>query len=112
MIGALFDGGRLAAEAYLAALAPELFANPIVHWLEDEGLMYLESILRVAGEKFADGIVIDIETNGELSSVLVATTALAIAQASKDQTAIDQAIKETGDAYRKAFHFDGFGNPS
>lgn len=112
VISALMSGGEKAAEDFIIALDPALFGIPFVTWLLDEGVHYLAMVISVAGQKFADSVVIDIQTNGEESNVITATTALAIAQASGDAGAINNAIGVASDAYKKAFNLDGWSHPS
>lgn len=112
IISALISGGEKAAEAYIVALDPALLGIPIINWIIDEGVGYLATIVSVAGQKFADALVIDIQTKQEGSNVITATTALAIAQASNDQKAIDAAIKAASSAYKTAFNLDGWSTPS
>ncbi len=112
VIGAFFQGGEVAAEAYLTALDPSLLALPIVAWFLDEGVALLGKFLRVATEKFADSVVIDIQINGEKSKALNACTELALALGSGNTDAIAQASQDAKDAYKAVVHFDGFGNPS
>lgn len=112
VISAIMSGGETAAEVYLTALAPELFANPIAHWLLVRAIEYFGQMLSIAGQKFADNIVIDIQVHGETSDVITAGSALAFAIASKNQTSIDQAIANLGKAYQASFRLDGWSHPS
>lgn len=112
LISAIMSGGEKAAEAYLTGLAPEVFANPFMQWLLDEGVQYLGQFLSIAGQKFADNIVIDIQVNGEKSAVMTAGSELAFAIASKNQGSIDKAVADISRAYQVAFKCDGWGNPS
>lgn len=112
IISALMAGGEKAAEAYIVALDPALLGLPIINWIVDEGVQYLATILSVAGQKFADNLVINIQTEQEGNDVINATTALAIAQASNDAKAIAQAVVTAGQAYKAAFNLDGWANPS
>lgn len=112
IISALMKGGVTAAEAYIIALDPAVFAIPIVAWLMDEGIGYLAQVLEIAGEKFATAVVIDIQTNGEESAVVNAGTELAIANASGNQEAIQNAVKDATAAYASAIHWDGSATPS
>lgn len=108
VISALMSGGVTAAETYLTGIAPEVMAIPILAWLADEGISYLAQVLTVAGEKFADQIVVNIQTNGEKADVLNTATALAIAIASKNASAISAATIAASAAYKSAFNFDGW----
>lgn len=111
VIRALMSGGVLAAETYLNTLAPGILQLPVVGFLLDEGLQYLAQALSVAGQEFATQIVIDIQTNGEASRVVTAGTALQIALASGDQSAIDGAAATLTAAYGDLIHWDGIARP-
>lgn len=112
VISALMSGGEKAAEAYLTALDPTILTVPIIAWLMDEGVQWLGQVLSIAGQKFADNLVIDIQTNGEQSGVINACTELSLALASGNQTAIDKAKLDASSAYQAAFAFDGWSTPS
>lgn len=112
VISAFMSGGEAAAEAYLTTLDPALLAFPPIAWLMDEAVGYLGQILSIAGQRFADQIVINIQTQGEESDVITAGTALAIANASGDQAAIAAAVTAASAAYKAAFGFDGWATPS
>lgn len=111
VISALMSGGEKAAEAYLTALDPAVLAIPIIAWIMDEGIKYLGQILSVAGQKFADEIVIDVETNGERSSVITTATALQFALASGNATDIALATQNASAAWGKLIHYDGSSQP-
>lgn len=111
VVSAFVTGGDTAAEAFITSLAPEFFAIPFFHWLMTEAVSYMGQFLRVAGEKFADNVAIDIQIKGESSDVITTSTALAIAEASNDPIAIAGAVKASAAAYKSAFNFDGWGNP-
>ena len=112
VISALMSGGVSAAEAELAVLAPGLQQVPVVGWLIDEGITYLAQVLSIATQKFADAVVIDIQTNGERSAVLTAVTELAFAQASGSTAAITHAIGDANAAWKAAINFDGWSTPA
>lgn len=111
IVNAFATGGEAAAKVYLVALAPGLFAYPLVGWIADELLSYLGQILSIAGQKFATQIVIDIQTNGEKSSVITAATAFQIALASGNSGAIQDAANTLSGAYGDLVHFDGWSTP-
>lgn len=112
LITALMSGGIVAGETYLTSLDPALAAIPIVAWLEDEAIQYIANILTIAGEKFADQIAISIQTGAEGNNVINATTALALAQGTGNQSAIASAAAQASAAYQKAFGLDGWATPS
>jgi hypothetical protein len=111
IVSAFFTGGEVAAEAFLTALDPALLANPLGQWIIDEGVGYIGQILSIAGQKFIDGIVIDVQTNSEKSTVLSTATALAIANASGDKSAIADAVSNLSAAYKAVINMDGWGTP-
>lgn len=111
VISALMSGGEQAAEAYLTALDPAILSVPIIAWLMDEGVQWLGQILSIAAQKFADNVIIDIQTNAENSEVINASTALALAIGSGDQSAIQNAVSNASAAYKAAFGFDGWATP-
>jgi hypothetical protein len=111
VISALMTGGEAAAELFVTGLAPEVFGNPIMQWLLDEGIGYIGQILSIAGQKFVDSLVIDAQTNWEKSDVLNAGTTLALAIASKDQAAITSATAALSGAYKSIISFDGWSTP-
>ncbi len=112
VIGALMSSGEVAAEAYITASDPALFAIPIVAWIIDEGVVYLGQILSIAGQKFGDALIIDFQTGSEQASVLSTGTALAIAQASGNAAAIASAVASASNAWKSAINFDGWGTPT
>jgi len=112
LIQAIIAGGVVAGEAYIAALDPDLAAIPIVGWLEAQTVQYVADIIQVAGQKFADQIVISIQTGAENNAVINATTALALAQGTGNQAAIAQAAAQAAQAYQKAFALDGWATTS
>lgn len=110
VIDALFKGGEDIAFAYLVATVP-FFSIPVLGWLAKQAIYYLAHIVEMSGEKFADKLAIKIQTDGEGSGVLTATTALAIAQNSGDQGAIQKAVASAALAYKAAFNLDGWSTP-
>jgi len=112
VISAIMSGGVVAAEAYLTALDPALMSIPIVQWLVDEGVGHLAQILTVAGERFGDSLIIDFQTGTEASDVLTTGTALALAQASGNETAIAAAVQAATDSWRSLIGYDGWATPS
>lgn len=112
VVSALMSGGEQAAELYVTGLAPEVFANPIMQWLLDEGIQYVGQILSIAGQKFVDSLVTDAQTNWEKSDVLDSGTALALALASKDPAAIQTATANLSAAYKAVVNFNGWATPS
>jgi hypothetical protein len=111
VISAFMSGGQIAAEAAITALDPPLLANPIAQFLLAQGVGYLGSILSIAGQKFGDALVMDLQTGSEKSNVLTAATALAIAQASGNQTAIAAAVANADAAWKAVTNFDGWSTP-
>jgi len=111
VISALMTAGEDAAVAYLTALDPAILALPLCQWLLKEGIQYLGQIVSIAGQKFVDNLILDIQTKGEESDVIVATTALALAQASGNQGSIQQALQNAASAYKAAFNLDGWSPP-
>lgn len=111
VIAALMVGGEKAAEVYITALDPGLLAIPIIAWLLDEGIEYLGHIVSVIGQKNATAIVIDIQTSGEESEVVAAGTALVYANASGNKEAIQNAVNDATNAYKKLFTYDGSYTP-
>lgn len=110
LIAAMMKGGVQAAEVYVISVAP-IFATPILKSILSWALGYVGTFLSVAGQKFADQVIIDIQTNREESNVMNAATELAIALDSGNQAAIDKAVGDASEAYRRAFNFDGWGTP-
>lgn len=111
VVSAFMSGGEKAAELYLTSLAPEILGIPIVQWLLDEAVSYIGQIISVSGQKFADQIVIDIQTNGEKSSVLTAATELQYALASKDPEAISKATSNLTTSWGNLIRYDGSSQP-
>ena len=111
LVNALMSGGVTAAQTYLTATSP-IFAYPFINWLSNIALNYLAGIIGTAVKNALDTIVIDIQTNGEASSVIQTATALAIAQASGDVNAITQAKHAAIDAWAALIHSDGWAHPS
>lgn len=111
VISALMSGGEKAAEAYIIALDPAILATPFGTWLVDEGVSYVGQILSIAGQKFANEIVIDIQANGEQSSVITTATSLQYALASGDTAAITLATKNASDAWGGLIRWDGSVQP-
>jgi hypothetical protein len=112
LIEALLEGGMEAAIVYITGVAPEAMAVPIVSFFVKEALSYAEQFVSVAGQKMATKMVIDVQTHGELSSVLTTATALQIAL--KDGNSEDQriAIENAKKSYASLIHFDGSAQPS
>jgi hypothetical protein len=111
VVSALMSGGEKAAEAYLTALDPGLLAIPVVAFIMDQGVHWLFQVISIAGQKFADKVVIDLQTNGERSDVITAGTALALAIGSNDPQAIKSAVDAASAAYKSAFNLDGWATP-
>lgn len=111
IISAFMSGGETAAETAITAADPELFGNPVMQFFLDEGVQWLGQIISIAGQKFVDNVVIDLQANGEESGVMVAGTALALANASGDTNAISKAVADASAAYKAAFNFDGIATP-
>lgn len=107
LISALMTGGETAAEAYIAAADPALMAIPPIRWLVDEGIQYLGNLVDVFLAKSATGIIIDVQTNGQNSSAVIATTALKFAEASGNKDAIKKAIAEASAAYKALGNWNG-----
>lgn len=112
VISALMQGGEVAAEAYLTSLDPALLAVPIVAWLMDEGVKYLGSIISVVEQKFVNGIVIDIQVNGEKSAVITQAVALQIALSAGDPNAIKAQADKAAAAWGSIIHYDGSSAPA
>ncbi len=111
VVSAFMTGGEKAAEAYLTALAPEVLGIPFFQFLLDEAVQYLGQIISVAGQKFADEVVIDIQTNQEESSVINTAVALQFALTSGDQSAISLATANLKKSYSSLFSYDGSSQP-
>lgn len=111
VIGILMTGGEKAAEIYLTALDPGLLAIPIIAWLMDEGIEWLGQIVSIAGQKTIDGIVIDVQKNGEQSQAVTAATALILANGSGNADGITQATTALEAAYKSAINYDGWATP-
>lgn len=107
IISAINQGGLTAAEAYVTALNPAVFGEPIIAYFVDKGLGWLESLIAEIEVRDATAIVVDIQTNGEQSAVVQAGAALAFANASGDQDAISKAKQGLVTAYGGLIHFDG-----
>jgi hypothetical protein len=112
VIEALLEGGMEAAIVYITGVAPEAMAVPIVSWAVSKALSYAEQFISVASQKMATKMVIDLQTHGELSSVLTTATALQIAL--KDGNSEDQriAIENAKQSYARLIHFDGSAAPT
>lgn len=111
LIDAIFEGGEAAGIALINIEAPGLLAIPIVGWLLQQGISWLDGIASIASQKAATKIVIDIQTKGELSSVLVTATALQIALQSGDNEDQMLAIENATKAYANLIHWDGSAQP-
>ena len=112
IVSAIMSGGVAAAEAYVLALDPAVLSIPIIAWAVDEGISYIAQFISIAGQKFVDGVVINIQTDLEDSNVVNAATELALAQGSGDQAAIAKAVADASAAYKAAINFDGWATPS
>lgn len=107
LIGALMTGGESAAEAYVLAMDPALLTIPPIKWLIDEGIHYIGGFITAFLARGATGLVIDIQTNGQNSSAVIAATALQYAIASGKQDAIKKATEEAAKAYGNLIHWGG-----
>lgn len=112
VIEALLEGGMEAAIVYITGVAPEAMAVPIVSFFVKEALQYAEQFISVASQKMATKMVIDLQTHGELSSVLTTATALQIAL--KDGNNEDQriAIENAKSSWARLIHYDGSAQPT
>ena len=106
VIQAIMQGGEDAALAFLAAEVP-FFANPIARDLAAWMLGWIVDPLQTYLINNATGIVINIQGSAEQANILAAATALKIAQASGDQAAINEAVKNAKEAYQKLCNWDG-----
>lgn len=111
LIDAVFEGGEAAAITLIDAQAPGLLAIPILGWLIKQGISWLDGIASIASQKAATKIVIDIQTKGEMSSVLVTATALQIALQSGNDEDQKFAIQNATTAYARLIHWDGSARP-
>jgi hypothetical protein len=109
-IDTLLNAGAQAAEAYLISLDPLLLSNPIVKFLLDRGVGYIEGLLDGVLKKIATSLVIDFQINQEKSEVFTTLTALQFAIASNDSAAIEQAKQGAINAWAAVIHFDGSTN--
>jgi ABC-type cobalt transport system substrate-binding protein len=100
-------GGESAAEAYVTALDPALLAEPFFAFVIDQGVSEVGSLLTGVFANMGITIVIDIQTNGEDSSVLQAATALQFANSSGNQNAINQSTQKLVQAWGSLIHWDG-----
>lgn len=112
LVSAFMSGGEKAAEVYLTSLAPEILGIPVVQFLLDQLVQYLGQIISVAGQKFTTQIVIDLQINGEKSSVLTTAVALQYALASGDKNAVSLATKNLSQSYSNLFNYDGSSQPT
>ncbi len=111
LIEAFEQGGVVAMEAYITSLDPAVLAIPIVAWFVDQGVSYIGQFISIITQKAVTGIVIDLQTNGEESTVLTTATALALAQGSGDQNAITDAKNKAISALGSLIHWDGSSQP-
>jgi len=99
--------GDKGAEAYLTGLAPEFLSLPIISGLLDFGVSEIGQAVYTFMAQSLTSIVIDIQTNKEESSLVNATTALQLAQASGDTNAIQTATTNAVNAWGSLVHWDG-----
>lgn len=107
LIKSIMTAGEDGAKAYLTALDPAVFGNPIIKFFVDEVLDELVKQLGQAFTNIATGVVIDIQTKGQNSAAVNAATALAFALAGKDPHAIAKAREDAIKAYGSLVHWDG-----
>ena len=105
-IQALMSGGEAAAEAYLTAQVPVL-ANPILQDILDWLVSDIGGALQTVLINNATGIVINIQTSSEQAGIVAAATALQIAQASGDPSAIATALNNAKSAYQSLLNWNG-----
>jgi hypothetical protein len=103
---ALITGGEEAGEAFLTSLVPA-FGLPVIKQLLDFGVSEIANVLYGFIAKSITAITIDLQTNGEKSAVLGASTALQIAIASGNVNAIQQAQTAAVQAWANLIHWDG-----
>jgi hypothetical protein len=99
--------GDKAAEDYLTSLDPALLSLPIISNILDFGVSEIGNVIYTFMAESLTSIVIDIETNKEESSVVNASTALQLAQASGDTDAIQKAQANAVTAWSNLIRYDG-----
>jgi hypothetical protein len=107
---AIATGGATAAEIYVKSLAPGVLTLPIISQLLDFGISEITNVLYGFLANSITAIVIDIQTSGEKSGVVNASTALTLAQASGDINAIQTATNNLVQAWGNLIHWDGSAN--
>lgn len=105
VVAAIVKGGRLAGEAYVLSLAPWL-ANPFIKWFLDYYLDWMTGLVDHSSEMFIDGLIIEIQTNGEKSEVYQKLSAIIAAKGAPDA----KTIQDAKSAWADAIHFDGIAN--
>lgn len=108
IITALFQGGEVAAEAYVTAQVPVL-ADPILQAILDDVIGYVASSVEKNVLNAVNAIVFDIQTSGENSVVLKAAQSLQAAQLKGEQGAIQSATQSLINSYQGLIHNDGGG---
>jgi len=113
LIVALMSGGEKAAVAFAIAAAPQVFAIPVIGQMLSSLLLFflglLGGMIDKVVEKTTDTIVIDIQVNGELSTVMQSGTALQLASAGGDPNAIADAKIDASNALTSLIKLDGWG---
>lgn len=107
----LIEGAGVdAAEAALIADFPWL-GIPVVKQILEWALNKIASYFYVAAANAATSIVIDVQTNVEASTALVAYQNLQMAIASGDQNAVKKASDDLSTAYGNLIHSGGWSSP-
>lgn len=96
-----------AAELYLTSLAPGVLVLPIIKQLLDFGVSEVGNVLYGFIARSVTAVAIDIQTHGEKSAVLGASTALQIATASGNLDAIQKAQAIAVTAWSNLISWDG-----
>lgn len=107
----LIEGvGVDAAEAGIIAEFPWL-GVPVVKQILEWFLNKISSYFYVAAANAATSIVIDVQTNMESSTAIVAFQTLQMAIAGGDPNAIQKASQDLSSAYASLIHSDGWSPP-